>query len=86
MESLNVFLADLQSRATDGIRVHGHLTAFQGAAQKTDSLLSISDPASIPLRQRIGRLTGLTVSQDMWDIVKDGAFGPMNLRKSSCFR
>jgi len=44
MKSPETFLTHLKSRATDNIRVHERLTAFQEAAQKKSYLQSISDP------------------------------------------
>jgi hypothetical protein len=44
MKSLETFLTHLKSRATNNIRVHERLTAFQEAAQKENYLQFISDP------------------------------------------
>ena len=41
MQSVETFLTHLQSHATDGIRVHEHLTSFQEAKQKANYLESL---------------------------------------------
>jgi len=43
MQSVETFLTHLQSHATDGIRVHEHLTSFQEAKQKINYLQSLDD-------------------------------------------